>query len=157
MIKDQSEERFNHLFKRKMIKDADGNLQEMNLYELHWDKEDTDTAQAILDGKVNDEDLEIAKEFIEILEGHLIEAIRNQSAGPDGDGVRMSEIEAEKMLYDNYGYRRGMMPGLSQSFAEAFTKGLSSKDAYQMTVGLLDKFNRDSMTEYGLFEFNRPC
>lgn len=126
---DVGSEYFKHLYKRKSVRlDSGDGLQtkEVTIPELHWNKEDADTKQALSDGIITEEDVEWAKKLVNAIEAQNIENIyhRNRyNRRPNRDGSsKYTREDAKKALYES-GYIKGVVPVVRKSVSERMFDG----------------------------------
>jgi len=120
-VADKSHDLFMPIFKKKQIKDKNGNIVTVSLHELHWDLNDVDTAKAISNGEITKEDVAFGKYIADSLYNEFVEyvmvteraALNNRLS----DGEETLRFAAE--TYVNSRYKKGMLPVFQRSVGSA--------------------------------------
>lgn len=128
-IADKGSEYFKHLFKTREVRIDDGEgliKKEVIIPELHWNKNDPETAQALRDGLITEEDAAWAAKLIDAIEQRFIENIYHRNVKryrvkADGS-VSYSMEDAKKALYES-GYIKGVVPTIKKSVNERLFDG----------------------------------
>ena len=141
-VVDQGSEYFKHLYKKRTVRVDDGDgliMQEVYLPELHWDKDNYETKEALANGLITEEDIAWAEKLVTAIEEQYIENIYEKNKfnrRPNRDGTSKYTMEqAKKALYES-GYIKGVIPVIKKSISEQFfdgnVKGASKQFADQM-------------------------
>jgi hypothetical protein len=132
-VTDSSHKLFRNLFKTKTVLDHKGNEVEVSLHELHWDKNDEETARLLREGVLKDEEVE----FAAWLADQMYEEFVNYIMDVERSSVRVTHEDTEEQMRQraiqkvNTRYKKGMMPVFIQTGASALSEG-NLKKAYDI-------------------------
>lgn len=129
-VADKGSEYFKHLYKRRKVRVDDGEgliKKEVIIPELHWNKSDPETIQALKEGVITEEDVEWAAKLVDAIEDRFIKNIYHRTSKgyrtkPDGSSVKYTMEDAKKALYES-GYVKGVIPVIKKSVNERLFDG----------------------------------
>ena len=111
-INDKSGTVFKHLFITTKAKDKTGVDADINTGELHWDRNNPKTKQALADGIITSVDLEFSNYILDQIEKQMLDNIMHENRF----NANFTKEKAKE--YYNKNWRRGLMPVIGATTSE---------------------------------------
>ena len=129
LLTDSSHKLFDKIIKKRKIKDKKtGQMVEINMQELHWDENDSETRALLNSGDLSRTELEFSKWLADELYNEFIDYIIEVEHGSVAKGNDTYEdIRAAAELMVNTRYKKGMLPVFTKSFSSALSEGNIAK------------------------------